>query len=339
TKICELRRPPRPKKQKKVGAIEVKEEKRCAGQHFLHIISTDDAIRLYDIMVEKNNDIKLINDEHIKPELNREQLEIMTGTKPHDVPRGSRSKEEDLPVLSTGRGSMQASHLCDSMHCIAKEHIVVESTEVNQSRRDCRGITLSIKPATTTSPPHIDIATPCRHEEPLAKCLELNEPIDFIKNIIKDALQDQCSFVVYDMQTEQLVGVCLNEIKFVDDQHIINEKNYFILHFLNQMHKNINLFQQFQTNSLLHIFIIDILKNYRDYGLGLQLISASIEHAKKIHVKGIYAEATNIYSLNCFKQQGFQSYDQINYTNYDQIRLANLIDSHESRCQLVARNV
>ncbi|CAF3867085.1 unnamed protein product, partial [Adineta steineri] len=38
-------------------------------------------------------------------------------------------------------------------------------------------------------------------------------------------------------------------------------------------------------------------------------------------------------------QQGFQSYDQINYTDYDQIRLANLIDSHENQCQLVARNV
>ncbi|CAF3961348.1 unnamed protein product [Adineta steineri] len=208
------------KKQKKVGTIEIKEEKRCAGQHFLHIINTNDAIKLYDIIVEKDNYIKLIDDEHIKPKLNRDQLEIMTGTKPHDGPYfakwlscfGSetdilppyrqplsisrnttiytdfqrqitktckkfethtiallkyhvalRSKEDDLPVLSTGRGSMQASHLCDSMHCISKEHIALESMEVNQSRRDCRGITLSIKPATTTSPPHIDIATPCRH--------------------------------------------------------------------------------------------------------------------------------------------------------------------------------
>ncbi|CAF1466114.1 unnamed protein product, partial [Adineta steineri] len=195
-------------------------EKRCAGQHFLHIISTNDAIRLYDIIVEKDNHIKFIISEHIKPRLSKQQIEIMTGTKPHDGPYfaewlscfGSetdilspyrqplsisrntttytdfqrqinktckkfetcniafmkyhvalRSKEEDLPVLSTGRGSMQASHLCDSMHCILKEHIVVESNEVNQSRKDCRGITLSIIPATTTSPSHIDIATPCRH--------------------------------------------------------------------------------------------------------------------------------------------------------------------------------
>ncbi|CAF1428335.1 unnamed protein product [Adineta steineri] len=220
TKICELRRPPRPKKQKKVGAIEVKEEKRGAGQHFLHIISTDDAIRLYDIMIQQNNYIKWINFEHVKPKLTKEQIKNMTGTKPHDGPYfaewlscfGSetdilspyrqtlyiarntttytdfqrqitktckkfktcniallkyhvalRSKEDDLPVLSTGRGSMQASHLCDSMHCISKEHIALESMEANQSRRDCRGITLSIKPATTTSPPHIKMVTLCQH--------------------------------------------------------------------------------------------------------------------------------------------------------------------------------
>ncbi|CAF1567567.1 unnamed protein product [Adineta steineri] len=208
------------KKQKKIVAIEVNEEKRCAGQHFLHIISTNDVIRLYDSMVEKDNYIKFIISDHATPRLTKKQIEIMTGTKPHDGPyfvkwlscfvsetdilspyRQSlyiarntttytdfqrqitktckkfktcniallkyhvalRSKEEDLPVLSTGRGSMHASHLYDSMHCISKEHIVVGSMEVNQSRRDCGGITLSITPATTTSTPHIKMATPCRH--------------------------------------------------------------------------------------------------------------------------------------------------------------------------------
>jgi ribosomal protein S18 acetylase RimI-like enzyme len=175
-------------------------------------------------------------------------------------------------------------------------------------------------------------------DEPLAKYLELGEPIDFAKNVINDAINDQCSFVVYDIQTKELIGICLNEIKYENDQHIINETNEklsFILHFLNNMHKNINLFHQFKTNSLLHIFIINIKQNYRGYGLGSQLILESIKHAKKINIKGIYAEATNIYSLNCFKRQQFQVYYQINYIDYDRIRLENLND----QCQLVARLV
>ncbi|CAF0869717.1 unnamed protein product [Rotaria sordida] len=177
-------------------------------------------------------------------------------------------------------------------------------------------------------------------DEPLAKCLQLEEPIDFAKSIINNALHDQCSFVVYDIQTKQLIGICLNEIKFQDNKYIINETNekiYFILKFLNNMHLNINLFNQFKINSLLHIFIINIKKNYRGYGLGSQLISTTIEYAKKINIKGIYAETTNIYSLNCFKQQGFQVYHQINYIDYDQIRLASLTNPDQNQCQLVAR--
>ncbi len=177
-------------------------------------------------------------------------------------------------------------------------------------------------------------------DEPLAKCLEVGEPIDFAKNVINDALTDQCSFVAYDIQTHQLVGICLNEIKYKDDQHIINESNEkinFILHLLDQMHKNINLFDHFITNSLLHIFIINVDNNYRGYGLASRLISTSIEHATKFHIGGAYAEATNIYSFNSFKQQGFQVYGQLNYTQYDQVRLASLIDKNSDQCQLMAR--
>ncbi|CAF0745837.1 unnamed protein product [Adineta steineri] len=55
------------------------------------------------------------------------------------------------------------SHLCDSLGCVLKDHLRVESMEMNISRRDCEGIILSIIPAITTSPPHIKKATPCEH--------------------------------------------------------------------------------------------------------------------------------------------------------------------------------
>ncbi|CAF0765911.1 unnamed protein product [Adineta steineri] len=38
------------------------------------------------------------------------------------------------------------------------------------------------------------------HDEPLAKCVELEEPIDFAKTIINDAINNQCSFVYRDIQ-------------------------------------------------------------------------------------------------------------------------------------------
>ncbi|CAF0988516.1 unnamed protein product [Adineta steineri] len=178
------------------------------------------------------------------------------------------------------------------------------------------------------------------HDEPLAKCVELEEPIDFAKTIINDAINNQCSFVAYDIQTNQLIGICLNEIKSKDDQYIINETNEklsFILSLLHNMHENINLFDIFQTNSLLYIFIINVDKNYRGYRLGSRLISTSIEYARQNRIKGAFAEATSISSLNSFQHQGFLIYHQINYIEYDQIRLSTMIDNHNSQCQLVAR--
>ncbi|CAF0726539.1 unnamed protein product [Adineta steineri] len=178
------------------------------------------------------------------------------------------------------------------------------------------------------------------HDEPLAKCVELEEPLDFAKTIINDAINNQCSFVAYDIQTNQLIGICLNEIKSKDDRYIINETNEklsFILNLLHNMHKNINLFDIFQTNSLLYIFIINVDKNYRGYRLGSRLISTSIEYARQNRIKGAFAEATSISSLNSFQHQGFLIYHQINYIEYDQIRLSTMIDSHNSQCQLVAR--
>ncbi|CAF1109775.1 unnamed protein product [Rotaria sordida] len=71
----------------------------------------------------------------------------------------------------------------------------------------------------------------------------------------------------------------------------------------------------------------------------MDLYVSSTEHAKKLNIGGAYAEATNIYSLNSFKQIGFQTYHQLNYVEYDQVRLANLTDKNYDQCQLVARTL
>ncbi|CAF4307473.1 unnamed protein product, partial [Rotaria sp. Silwood2] len=133
------------------------------------------------------------------------------------------------------------------------------------------------------------------------------EPIDFAKNIVNDALHDRCSFVVHDIQTKQLVGVYRNEIKFPDDKHMINE-----------------------TNEKIYF-------NYCGYGLDSQLISAFIEYAKSINMKRIYVEETNTYLLNCFKQQGFQVYHQINYIDYDLIHLASPTNPDQNQYQLLVQ--
>jgi ribosomal protein S18 acetylase RimI-like enzyme len=180
-------------------------------------------------------------------------------------------------------------------------------------------------------------------DEPLAKCLQLGEPIDFAQRVIDDALRDQCSFVAFNTQTNQLTGVCLNQVKHRNGvEHSTNEweeKLDYILRLLDHMHQKIDLFHEFDTNDLLHIFMISVDKTYRGHGLASRLILASIDCAKNTHIGGVYAEATNIYSLNCFKQQGFEVYHRVIYRDYDRMRLADLTDVSHDQCQLVAKKL
>ncbi|CAF4650010.1 unnamed protein product, partial [Rotaria sp. Silwood2] len=52
---------------------------------------------------------------------------------------------------------------------------------------------------------------------------------------------------------------------------------------------------------------------------------------------GAYAEESNVYSLNCFKQQQFENFNELIYLDYNPERLANLNDKMYDRCYLVAR--
>ncbi|CAF1597634.1 unnamed protein product [Rotaria sp. Silwood1] len=192
-------------------------------------------------------------------------------------------------------------------------------------------------------------------DEPLNKCLAFNlpyEPIEFIEYVIKIALEDQCSFVAIDIQTQNIIGVIINIIKhrsiittINNNQNNFNINNFqseklrFILNILQHVHDNIDLFKELNTDHLLHIVIIAIDVHYRGLRLTEKLIHASLEHAKnKFNIKGAFSEATSLYSAKAFYKQGFQKYNEIIYIKYDSIRLASLVGEHD-RCQLLAKQL
>jgi ribosomal protein S18 acetylase RimI-like enzyme len=180
------------------------------------------------------------------------------------------------------------------------------------------------------------------HDEPIARCLQVTDPLEFSKNTFHGCLQDQCSFVAYDTETNQIVALCLNEIIEKNSKREINEsdeKMRFVLQLIEDMHTKLNIFDQLNANILLHMFIISVDKIARGHGLASRLISKSIEYAKELNIDGTYAEATNIYSLNCFKQQQFDILDELKYLDYNPERLANLNDHMYDRCYLVGRKL
>ena len=188
-------------------------------------------------------------------------------------------------------------------------------------------------------------------DEPLNKCLAFdipNEPMEFTEMIVALAVQDQCSFVAIDNQTHKVIGVILNIIKNqsvlsnLDPFNVNNfqsEKLRYILNILQHAHRNIDLFTELKTTRLLHIAVIAIDAHYRGLRLTEKLIHASIERAKnELNLQAAFSEATSLYSSKAFRKQGFQIYDEIIYTKYDDIRLASLSGEHD-RCQLLAKTL
>ncbi|CAF1154161.1 unnamed protein product [Adineta steineri] len=177
-------------------------------------------------------------------------------------------------------------------------------------------------------------------DEPITQCLQITETLEFAKNIINGCLQDQCSFVALNTETNQIVGICLNEIKHKNQRNETiqsDEKLGFLFQLFADVHKNLNIFDKLNAHTLLHVFIISVDKCARGHGLASRLIEKSIEYAKELEIAGAFAEATNLISLKCFKQQQFNILDELIYMNYDSKRLANLNDENHDRCYLVAR--
>ena len=188
-------------------------------------------------------------------------------------------------------------------------------------------------------------------DEPLNKCLVFDLPTeveDFAQLVVSTALEDQCSFVAIDSQTQEVVGVILNVIKHrlpltttdqFDSQNFRSEKLRFILNVLEHVHGEIDLFEQMNTEQLLHMLIIAIDASYRGLRLTEKLIHASLERAKnELHLKAAFSEATSLFSAKAFIKQGFRVLEQMIYTDYDNQRLAGLTGEHD-RCQLMAKQL
>jgi ribosomal protein S18 acetylase RimI-like enzyme len=186
-------------------------------------------------------------------------------------------------------------------------------------------------------------------DEPLNKCLAFDipdEPIEFTELIVSLTLNDQCSFVAIDMQTNKVIGVILNVIKHrssatsvdrLDENNFQSEKLRYIIDVLKYVHRHVDLFTEMNTDRLLHIVVVAIDAHYRGLRLTEKLIHASIERAKHVlNLTGAFAEATSLYSSKAFRKQDFNIYEEIIYAQYDGIRLAGLNGEHD-RCQLLAK--
>lgn len=178
-------------------------------------------------------------------------------------------------------------------------------------------------------------------DEPISKSVQVINVSEFGKILIDACMPDQCSFVAYDVETNRIIAVCLNEIMNKNISKPIettDEQIRFVLQIFYDLDTKKDLFEILNTDTLLHVFVITVDKRVRRQNLATRLISESIEYAAtKLNLSGAYAEATSVYSLNCCKRQQFQIFDELIYVDYNAKYLASLTDKMYDRCYLVGR--
>ena len=176
-------------------------------------------------------------------------------------------------------------------------------------------------------------------DEPIARCLQLTDTLEFVTDTVKHCVQDGCSFVAYDTQTNRIVGACLNEIERRDPRQG-SKKSYggvdFIMELFVHMQAKETIFDRMKCDVLLHIFVLSVDQVARGHGLAARLIAKSIEQGKELHLPGAYSEASNFFSLRCFQQNHFNIVDEVKYTDYNPERLATMIHPHYDRCYLLS---
>jgi ribosomal protein S18 acetylase RimI-like enzyme len=177
-------------------------------------------------------------------------------------------------------------------------------------------------------------------DEPISRCIQLTDTLEFSTNTFHNCLRYQCSFVAYDTQTDKIVGICLNEIENRNQHESagpVNEKLRFLMALLDRLQENQSIFDRLQSDRLLHIFIVSVDQATRGHGIASRLIASSMNCARCLQLQGAFAEATNMYSLKCFQQQQFDILEELKYLDYDANRLATMTDPNYDRCCLVAK--
>ncbi|CAF0791929.1 unnamed protein product [Adineta ricciae] len=148
--------------------------------------------------------------------------------------------------------------------------------------------------------------------EPLNERFGYNLPDeveDFIDDVVKCALRDQCSFVALD--GNQLAGL---------------------------LHQAKNVYDHFNVDRILYTAVISVDPNYRGQRLSEQLLEKSLEYAKEsLHLQAAYTETSSYYSLKAFLKMNYERLYEIMYETYDKEKLSNM--GVHDRCTLVGRKL
>jgi len=183
-------------------------------------------------------------------------------------------------------------------------------------------------------------------QEPLNAMLEFDIPheiLTWVDYLVDESLRDQCSFVAIDKNSlyTDVVGVILNGISNrTNNEEILiteSEKLNFIFSLLDKVSMGYDLFELYKTDRLFHCDIINVDENQRRQNLSIRLITASIDKARQLGVKGAFVICSSSFSKKSFERQGFEVINEIFYSEHGNGRLTDM--GEHDRCSLLAKQL
>lgn len=195
-------------------------------------------------------------------------------------------------------------------------------------------------------------------DEPMNKCLNTKIPdeidLPWFKDVLSKAKYDNLSLAFYDTSCPNSLPIAYainhhdkrNNHDYSDSLYSSSnkaclQKHEHISEILTKLHENINLFEKFRCENLLHIYLLGVDPNYRQSKLATQLINSAISVAKEKNFDMIYADVTSDYSLKAFLKHDFQLLKTIDYNSYESTCGAKIFEniySHEG-CSIVIKDL
>ena len=183
-------------------------------------------------------------------------------------------------------------------------------------------------------------------QEPLNAALQFeipHEPMSWVDHILDEALRDQCSFVAIDRSrpSHDIVGVITNEISQrsqpTGESVTASEKLNFILSLIDQVMHGHDLFELLKTDRLLSCDVINIDESQRGQNLSARLVTASLDKARQLGIKGAFVVCSSLFSRKAFLKHGFELVNEILYADCGKDRLKDM--GIHDRCSLLARQL
>ena len=192
--------------------------------------------------------------------------------------------------------------------------------------------------------PRLPIRQICQYDDGPKKFKRPNWMWDEVRQCISKPI----SLSVRDPATNgQLAAVLLNVIEVRPSesaQQVAEEEQDLLTVYLDELNKDINFFDIFEIDEIMHNIMVAVSPDYTQLGLASKMYQLSLDIAIANGVKAVKTEAANIYTAKVATKLRYTPYKVLDLASLEYLGtrpLANYpeITSHNPKAHLLARRV